>query len=281
MSSSLTQQSTNAVFVQDHNTASPTIPKCLCGLDAISMPVKKEGRNKGKYFWRCPKFNTLQNDFKCDYFRWVDQRHPFPNPPLFSFFTKPAVSPTLTLTEANVGSASTSSQPTDTVVDVDRTRLDDVESGVVPTSPHYQNASSSSKGKEPEHGHLGPEVLQRNSPSLIQQQQQQPRPIAIPKSRTRLPLDPESGIAQFSTEQMIAIVTQHLNRQEYFAASQERSCKNALSELQETQRQIATLKDEMSLLQRENNVLQREKDLLKRTLDDTKAEIEAHKRQKV
>ncbi|CAG8504847.1 8243_t:CDS:2 [Ambispora gerdemannii] len=50
---------------------------CWCGLNAVINRVRKIGKNTGRYFWRCPRFGTDEDESKCDYFRWVDEKHPY------------------------------------------------------------------------------------------------------------------------------------------------------------------------------------------------------------
>ena len=44
--------------------------KCKCKLGAIVLEVKKEGKNKGKKFFKCGKREEAE---RCDFFEWVDQ----------------------------------------------------------------------------------------------------------------------------------------------------------------------------------------------------------------
>lgn len=47
--------------------------KCKCKLGAIVLEVKKEGKNKGKKFFKCGKREEAE---RCDFFEWVDQATP-------------------------------------------------------------------------------------------------------------------------------------------------------------------------------------------------------------
>ncbi len=41
---------------------------CRCGEEATTKQVKKEGKNKGKMFWSCPK--PMDDKERCNFFEW-------------------------------------------------------------------------------------------------------------------------------------------------------------------------------------------------------------------
>ncbi|KAG9303161.1 hypothetical protein G9A89_001777 [Geosiphon pyriformis] len=59
-------------FVPD--TTNP--PECYCDFEAIAWRTSKKGKNFGRWFWRCPKFRTEDDDDKCKFFQWIDENKP-------------------------------------------------------------------------------------------------------------------------------------------------------------------------------------------------------------
>ncbi|KAG9306971.1 hypothetical protein G9A89_000885 [Geosiphon pyriformis] len=87
-------------------------------------------------------------------------------------------------------------------------------------------------------------------------------------------------IPRFTTSELLRIIKQHFDRQEYMCVTQERSSLIANTDLEHARKELETLRHEMQLLSRENDVLMREKALLKRELDEVKEEFRVCKRQR-
>ncbi|KAG9303172.1 hypothetical protein G9A89_001788 [Geosiphon pyriformis] len=51
-------------------------PECYCDFEAIAWRTSKKGKNFGRWFWRCPKFRTEDDDDKCKFFQWIDENKP-------------------------------------------------------------------------------------------------------------------------------------------------------------------------------------------------------------
>lgn len=47
-------------------------PRCNCGLPAVLRTVSKEGQNKGRRFFGCPRFGTDEAASKCNFLLWED-----------------------------------------------------------------------------------------------------------------------------------------------------------------------------------------------------------------
>jgi hypothetical protein len=50
--------------------------RCMCGLESKRIQVKKEGKNKGRWFYVCPKERYSQ----CKYFEWDEDTLPQTSP---------------------------------------------------------------------------------------------------------------------------------------------------------------------------------------------------------
>ncbi|KAL6644703.1 hypothetical protein ACP70R_016311 [Stipagrostis hirtigluma subsp. patula] len=58
--------------VADLPSAYPLILCPRCGLEDVIMRVcQKEGENKGRTFYKCPRYKSISSD--CRYFRWEDE----------------------------------------------------------------------------------------------------------------------------------------------------------------------------------------------------------------
>ncbi|CAG8631933.1 8993_t:CDS:2 [Ambispora gerdemannii] len=47
-------------------------PSCYCFLPTTIWRTYKNGKNYGRWFWRCSRFGTEDDLEKCNYFKWTD-----------------------------------------------------------------------------------------------------------------------------------------------------------------------------------------------------------------
>lgn len=52
-----------------NHQADPNAPQCNCNLPTVKRTVQKDGPNKGRMFYSCPK--SFQE--KCNFFQWADE----------------------------------------------------------------------------------------------------------------------------------------------------------------------------------------------------------------
>ena len=52
------------------------VPYCKHGLKAVTKKVNKQGPNKGRYFYTCPKPEGNGPQGQCGFFQWVTNRRP-------------------------------------------------------------------------------------------------------------------------------------------------------------------------------------------------------------
>ncbi|KAG9305515.1 hypothetical protein G9A89_006485 [Geosiphon pyriformis] len=123
-------------------------------------------------------------------------------------------------------------------------------------SPLSSSSSSSSSSLTPK---------SQNQLSYQYKYYQNPNPNTIPR---------------FTTPELLNILEQHFDRQDYMCDSQERSSRIANIDLEHARKQLETLTYEMQLLKRENDILMREKALLKRELDEMNEELRENKRRR-
>ncbi|CAG8454125.1 7565_t:CDS:2 [Ambispora gerdemannii] len=62
----------------NNNSDNDETPLCKCNIEAVARQVGKRGKpeNRGRYFWGCVKYGTVDDDNKCNFFKWFDGDSP-------------------------------------------------------------------------------------------------------------------------------------------------------------------------------------------------------------
>ena len=64
---------TGFILVHDETELnSPVVERCHCGLETVTLETRKEGRNHGRLFKRCPNWRDVAH--RCNFFMWLEEQ---------------------------------------------------------------------------------------------------------------------------------------------------------------------------------------------------------------